>query len=353
LRRELQNESSAASGEPPFRSVARRLARTGCEKATSMARPSPSERRPPYRRQTPQRCGEGAPLPETRIHRSFGPASTAIRRSFFCERVRPIRFRGSDNIGATIDAEENPVRFVFKLLNRFERRLAHAQGKGYGTATIDQEIKGVLQNLTAEPRLLIDVGGNVGNYTGAFLRLKPTIECHIFEPSHTNIEKLRVRFQDQPNVKIVPCAVSESPGAATLYADEPGSGLASLSKRKLDHMNITFETKETVSVIRFEDYWLDTLGKRNIDVLKLDIEGHELLALHGLGKSINNISVIQFEFGGCNIDSRTYFRDFWYFFKEHNFKLLRIAPIGLQEIEKYREHEEYFSTTNFLAVRQK
>ena len=83
------------------------------------------------------------------------------------------------------------MRFVFKLLNRFERRLAYAQGKGYGTATINQEINGVLQKLTSNPSLLIDIGGNVGNYTGEFLRLKPNIRSHIFEPSQTNVEKLQ------------------------------------------------------------------------------------------------------------------------------------------------------------------
>ena len=46
-----------------------------------------------------------------------------------------------------------------------------------------------------------------------------------------------------------------------------------------------------------------------IDLLKLDVEGHELYLLSAK-KFISKISVIQFEFGGCNIDTRTYFRDF-------------------------------------------
>ena len=49
-----------------------------------------------------------------------------------------------------------------------------------------------------------------------------------------------------------------------------------------------------------------------IDLLKLDVEGNELLALKGLSDSIEYIKIIQFEFGGSNIDSRTYFQDFYY-----------------------------------------
>ena len=61
----------------------------------------------------------------------------------------------------------------------------------------------------------------------------------------------------------------------------------------------------------------------------------------------------QFEFGGTNIDTRTYFRDFWYFFKECGFILYRITPLGAELIRTYRESDEYFMTTNFIAVKRK
>jgi hypothetical protein len=50
-------------------------------------------------------------------------------------------------------------------------------------------------------------------------------------------------------------------------------------------------------------------------MVKMDIEGHELTALKGFGAALDVARVLQFEFGGCNIDSRTYFQDFWYFLK--------------------------------------
>jgi len=92
------------------------------------------------------------------------------------------------------------------------------------------------------------------------------------------------------------------------------------------------------------------LQRRTIDIAKLDIEGHELAALQGFGDAIRATKIIQFEFGGANIDTRTYFQDYWYFFKEHGFDLFRITPFGHQAIPAYREADEFFSTTNFLAV---
>jgi len=84
----------------------------------------------------------------------------------------------------------------------------------------------------------------------------------------------------------------------------------------------------------------------------MDIEGHELFALEGLGCAIRHIKAIQIEFGGANIDTRTFFQDFWYFFVQHNYDLFRITPFGVQKINKYKEQDEFFLTTNFIAIRR-
>jgi hypothetical protein len=64
------------------------------------------------------------------------------------------------------------------------------------------------------------------------------------------------------------------------------------------------------------------------------------------------IRMVSFEFGGCNIDSRTYFQDFYYFFRDHGMKeIFRITPSGyLVPIHDYREIYEQFRTTNFLVL---
>ena len=76
-----------------------------------------------------------------------------------------------------------------------------------------------------------------------------------------------------------------------------------------------------------------------------------LLINKGFGKAIYSTNIIQFELGGTNIDSRTYFKDFWYFFKEHNYSLFRISPLGAEKILTYDESDEYFSIMNFIALK--
>ncbi|TNF59668.1 MAG: FkbM family methyltransferase [Rhodobacteraceae bacterium] len=194
------------------------------------------------------------------------------------------------------------------------------------------------------------MGGNVGNYTAALLAAYPEARVVTFEPSATNIDKLTRRFTGDARVTLVPCAVSDRVGEAQLWADTPGSGLGSLTKRDLSFRNLDFDASETVRTLRFEEYWRDALEAAPIDILKLDIEGHELDALRGAGAAIAHVRAVQFEFGGTNIDTRTYFKDFWDFFTPRGFALHRITPFGPLHIARYSEREESFTTTNYIAV---
>jgi len=240
---------------------------------------------------------------------------------------------------------------TLKILNLIELTLAHLQGKGWGSASIKKEFSSVSSLLSKSPSLCVDIGGNKGLYTEEILRNFPLCNVVIFEPSISNSNLLHSKFSKNANVTIEQKAVSNIDGEATLYSDSDGSVLASLTKRRLEHFDIAFEHSEKIAVIRFEDYWKSELGSENIDLVKLDIEGHELDALNGFGEALKFIDVIQFEFGGCNIDTRTFWQDFWYFFTENNFDLYRITPFGKIKITKYKELDEFFLTTNFLAKR--
>jgi FkbM family methyltransferase len=237
-----------------------------------------------------------------------------------------------------------------QLAPQFESLCAIAQGKGYGSATIVQEIKVLMGLLGAPAALAVDIGGNVGDYTAELRQVNPAMEVHVFEPAAVNLAALHSRYANQADVVIVSKALSNQPGSAQLFSDVAGSGMASLTHRRLDHFGIDFKVQESIETCRFEDYWTGTLQGRTIDIAKLDIEGHELAALQGFGEAIGHTRIIQFEFGGANIDTRTYFQDYWYFFKEHGFELFRITPFGHQAIPAYREADEFFSTTNYLAV---
>lgn len=112
----------------------------------------------------------------------------------------------------------------------------------------------------------------------------------------------------------------------------------------------------------FEEVQINTVDKyvseneiKNIDILKLDVEGHELDVFIGAYETLkeSKCRFIQFEFGGCNIDTKTYFQDFWYLFNDIGYKIYRITPSGyLHKIQSYKEVYEQFVTTNFIVSKE-
>jgi FkbM family methyltransferase len=244
------------------------------------------------------------------------------------------------------------MRLPLGTLQRVEAAAQLAQGKGWGAATVDSEVAAALSLLSSGNRhglTAVDVGANVGTWTAALLTALPTATVHAFEPSWTAFNSLESRLGHEPNVVLHRTAVGSTEGIAVLWADVAGSGLASLQRRRLDHFGKTFAVSEEVPVLTL-DSWATSSGVTP-QLLKMDVEGRELDVLAGATKMLRSVMVIQFEFGGCNIDTRTFFQDFWYFFKDSGFTLHRLGPRGLAHVNSYSELDECFITTNYFAVR--
>ncbi len=236
------------------------------------------------------------------------------------------------------------------LLQKIELAAQLGQGKGWGTDTVNNEVRAGLglHGPRSAPLVVADVGANVGTWTEALLSIAPDATVHAFEPSVAAFAVLSDRVGGRHGVHLHRSAVGREPGIATLWADTAGSGLASLERRNLDHRNLTFDHAEEVEVVRLDDAFA---GLELPTFLKIDVEGRELDVLTGATKVLESVRVVQFEFGGCNIDTRTYLRDFWYFFTERGFRLSRVGPRGVRPMQRYNEIDEFFVTTNLFASR--
>jgi len=226
---------------------------------------------------------------------------------------------------------------------------AHAESSG--------EIR-VLANLASygdPPFVIFDVGANQGQFLQITLDnvdLEMT-RIHCFEPSGTAFSILSNRYYGYRNINLNNCGVGAVTGEAVLYFDKPGSGLASLTQRRLAHFGINHNQHEIVKILTLDAYCEEN-SIIEITLLKIDVEGHELDVLHGASKMMKKkaIRAISFEFGGCNIDTRTFLQDYWYLFQENGMKLYRVTPGGyLHLIDSYKEIMEQMLTTNFIATR--
>ena len=202
-----------------------------------------------------------------------------------------------------------------------------------------------------KPVIVFDVGANIGSYSSAVIsRLGKEVRLYCFEPSKKAFDVLVSNLNEHENVELFNFGFEDKEEFVTLYSNAEGSGLASIYNLRLDHFGISMKHTEKICIRTLNNFCRDN-EIEYINLLKLDVEGHELKVLNGAHHLIdsNSIDFIQFEFGGCNIDSRTYFQDFFYLLNPY-YKIYRVLKDGIAPIEHYKETYKIFTTTNYLAI---
>jgi len=249
-------------------------------------------------------------------------------------------------------------RVLYKFFTLIKIYLAILLGQGAGTgwslnAETNAAIKIIKRRHDVNEHLIIfDIGANIGNWSALLAKIIKKGTYYLFEPQpgcHSYIVEKHI-----PNMKLSSCVVSSSPGELlNLFSTSENAGLASIYQRRDSYFQ-----KEPYHKIEVLTTTIDTIITNNdikrVDYIKMDIEGHELEALKGGAVSLQNgiIHAIAFEFGSSNINSRTYFHDFWDFLYPLGYRFYRILPWGgLLPVLEYSEDLEYFrGATNYVAV---
>ncbi len=204
------------------------------------------------------------------------------------------------------------------------------------------------KNINREQLTVFDVGAHYGNYASAILdKIDSEVNLFCFEPSKQTFKNSSHRLGNIDNVRLFNFGFSNEESHATLYRFAQGTTAFSLYNRNKGEDLI--DTDE-IYLKTLDDFCRDE-GIENIDFLKIDVERHELKVLHG-GQNLiqsNLIQFIQFEFGGPNVESRTYFKDVFSYLNPY-YQIYRILNIGLVLIDKYSYDCEIFRCTNYLAI---
>jgi FkbM family methyltransferase len=240
---------------------------------------------------------------------------------------------------------------LFRKIHRFSLwGMNIGLGGGVEDSGESYALKWFAQNLHPSiTPVILDIGANKGQFASMSLKIIGSkAKIYSFEPSQVTFNHLEQNLNGYSNVKIYNFGLGQSNDQLTLYSNESTSGCASLYQR-----NISGNVMQLMEKVEIKT--LDSFCEQNsinyIHYLKLDVEGHELDVLKGAKNMLlaEAIESIQFEFGGCNIDSRTYFRDFFELLSP-KYDIYRLVRNGFVPINSYHETLEIFTTTNFLAI---
>jgi FkbM family methyltransferase len=128
--------------------------------------------------------------------------------------------------------------------------------------------------LRNEPNaVMIDVGAHHGHTLLPFAR--DGWRVYAFEPDPVNCSHLELSVKGFDNVTVIPDAVSDERGHATIYASEQSTGISSLAP-----FTETHHARASVDVITLSDY-ISHAGIADVTFLKIDVEGYEQRVLNG------------------------------------------------------------------------
>jgi FkbM family methyltransferase len=186
---------------------------------------------------------------------------TYLRLSFKLLLVHPFRPITKDRVlGFTVCCFD--YRTMHLLL-----RVILLRNEYYFTATTDRPV-------------IFDCGANIGLATLFFKWLYPRSEIYAFEPDRETFNLLRKNVEDNnlTGVHLYNAAVSDAAGTAAFYVDhaKPGSPRMSLTYNRMPKDAITVETLALSDVIR------EQLAGKELDFLKIDVEGAEEVVLRDL-----------------------------------------------------------------------
>jgi FkbM family methyltransferase len=211
-----------------------------------------------------------------------------------------------------------------------------------------------MRDVLVECRTVFDVGANVGDWTALALGINPTLTVHCFEPSEATYQRLLARAFPG-SVICNDFGLDSVRGERSLYVYEEGAGINTLYRREGledSHGLLPPERVEVVQLETVDSYCLER-GIEEIDYLKADVEGHELEVFRGASRMLKagRIRIVQFEYGGCNIDSRVLLKDFFTFFSQYGYRLHKLYPEKLRHMARYDQRLENFHYQNWIAVK--
>lgn len=149
--------------------------------------------------------------------------------------------------------------------------------------------RALLQRLEIDRPTILDIGANNGSTTALYRRLFPLGRVYSFEPFPEVFELLSRRFSTDDHVVPVRKAVADRSGSRTLFvnASNPSNSLLPRPSGGRPYYAAHSIPKGTVEVqVTTVDDFVRETNLRSVDIMKLDIQGGELLAFQGATETL-------------------------------------------------------------------
>jgi FkbM family methyltransferase len=234
---------------------------------------------------------------------------------------------------------------AIKLRNQCNRIIAHRMGF---SCKLEANGEGwLIRRLNGSPKVCVDVGANIGDWTAFVLTHNPSIRLAVmFEPDPRSLSVLKARFSDRPQAVIRDEAVGTTAGSTEFYQavnDEWSSCVKPDGAKISGRLQVRTSTIDQLAA----EYQLD-----EIDMLKIDTEGGDFDVLLGAHDCLrkHKCRVVQFEYNDTWIRAGSTLCRARRFLVELGYSVYLLDREALFDVDA-ELIGEHFSYSNYVALR--
>lgn len=205
----------------------------------------------------------------------------------------------------------------------------------------------LLSQLGIACHTIFDVGAHRGDWTAEALERLPNVTVHAFEPIPETFDELKARFGSSDRVQLNNTALSNRATELRMWTDERDGTMSSATPPPGG------AGREVLVPCATGDDYLKSYAIDHVDLLKVDVEGHEMEVLEGFRQSFSDgaVDLVQFEFTLWAAVARRWLADYYDFFAQWDFRIGKLWPRSVHW-KPYGAEDEQFFVSNFVAVRR-
>lgn len=163
----------------------------------------------------------------------------------------------------------------------------------------------------------IDGGAFRGDWTRDFWNVFPQVPVLMVEPQPELHTELRELSQSVDGSAVIAAALSNHSGSVMFTLQESNSGIRNSATPAEESISLPCTTLETI---------LQERPGFTPNLLKLDLQGHELQAMHGAGATLSRFEVIICDLSVIPIGGVPAFAEVNRFFEEQGYQFYDVLP---------------------------
>lgn len=242
------------------------------------------------------------------------------------------------------------MKFLIKLAYKYwpslykKRYYKTLASLGTGNYKCEPELL-LIHQLLQDDSVFVDIGTNKGIYLYQAEKKVKSGKIFGFEPNESLVNYIQPLF---PKIKLFPLAVSSSTGTSVLHIPKKGNGLQD-TRASLEDMGDEVEKIE-IKTITLDD-WVTQNNIQKLDVVKIDVEGHEFDTIKGSRKvlqTLKPIFIIEIELRHAHYlinEIFDFIKGFGYEVFYFDRKSLSLQPFDVPQIADFQK-DEYLNDFN-------